>query len=114
MVELVRSSRIMVVTPTRINTAQQREGSIRTTWHVFRIEETLSNRSDGQFARGGRQSCSEQAAPGIVTMRDELAVPFIDVEKAARRRPPRITKSCSSAAGMCQIGFRLRWAAAIC
>jgi hypothetical protein len=83
LIDLVRSGAVMVVTPTRINAVQQRDGAIRTNWHVFRIEETLSNRSDGSFARQAHASCNERAAPGIVAMKGELALPFIDVERTA-------------------------------
>jgi hypothetical protein len=87
LIDLVRSGKVMVVTPTRIYAVQQRDGSIRTNWHVFRIEETLSNRSDGSFTRQGRTSCSEQATSDVVVMKGELALPFVDIEK----RPPPTT-----------------------
>ena len=85
LIDLVRSSTVMVVTPARINAAQHQESSVRTTWHVFKIEETLSKRSDGRFAGGGRQECLERSAPGAIATAGEVALPFIDIDRTAAR-----------------------------
>ena len=103
LIDLVRSGSVMVVSPTRIHAAQQRDGSIRTNWHVFRIEETLSNRSDGSFTQRAQTSCNDQTTPDLVVMKGELALPFVDIEKTPPPTTDPTGKSEISSVGFSEV-----------
>lgn len=81
-VDLVRGSSVMIVSARRLDVAREQDAGTRTTWHSFRIEETLSQATGTGMAQFGKAFCRERPS-GVVVPTGEIALPFIGVSASS-------------------------------